>query len=735
MSNQPIDRQAGEGSAAPRFTEFPTTGYDEWRAAAEAALKGGSFEKRLITKTHEGIALQPMYRAEDVAGLPHIGSLPGFAPFARGTQVLGYKHAPWEVSQELANATPESFNQALRADLERGQTAVNMRLDLATLLGEDADATEPGRVGKGGLSVSCLGDVTEALAGIDLGQAPIFIQTGASGLPLLAMVLAMLEKQSRSAAKLRGCVGDDPLGELAGSGRLPRSLSGAYEDLAQLARWAAVNAPELRTVLVRGHPYHDGGGNAVQELAFAFATGVEYLRELQARGVSVDQAAPRVLFAFSLGSNLFMEIAKLRAARILWAKIVAAFDGSEDAQKMHIHTRTSGWNKTLYDSNVNMLRATTEAFSGVLGGCDSLHIGPKDEIACVPSDFSRRVARNTHTVLREEAGLTRAVDPAGGSWYVENLTDTLARKTWELFQDVEKQGGMAKALGAGFPQKQVAAVSDQRAKAYAQRRDIFVGTNMYPNPTDDPLTPEPIDHAALQQQRTTALKAFRQSTDADARRDALEKLTKATPDQRITTAVTAAAAGATLNDLWKALATGEQSDPVITPVAIKRGAEPFEDLRRRSEVFAERTGGLPKVFLANMGPIPQHKARADFSCSFLEVGAFEVIGNEGFETTDQAVQAAIASGAKAVVICSTDKTYPDLVPDLVKGLKSAKGDTVELSGGMALSGGVEQDIVVLIAGYPADHVEAFKAAGVDDFIHIRANCYELLTKLQNQMGV
>jgi len=718
MSNQTTDRQYGAGPDAPSFAEFPATGYDEWRAAAEAALKGGSFEKRLITKTHEGIALQPMYRAEDVADLPHLGSLPGCAPFVRGTQVLGYKQEPWEVSQELKDATPEAFNQALRADLERGQTAVNMRLDLATLSGEDADAAEPGLVGKDGLSVSCLDDLTTALDGVDLEQAPIFIQTGASGLPLLAMVLAMLAKQGRSGVRLRGCIGDDPLGELAGTGRLPRSLSGAYEDLAQLTRWATANAPDLRTVLVRGHPYHDGGGNAVQELAFALATGVEYLRELQARGVTVDQAAPRVLFAFSLGSNLFMEVAKLRAARMLWAKAVAAFGGGEEARKIHVHARTSGWNKTLYDPDVNMLRATTEAFSGVLGGCDSLHIGPKDEIARVPSDFSRRVARNTHTVLREEAGLTRAVDPAGGSWYLESLTDTLARKTWDLFREVEKQGGMAKALGAGFPQQQVATVSDQRAKACAQRRDIFVGTNMYPNPTDDPLTPEVLDHAALQQRRSVKLKVLREAVDADARQGALEKLAKASPDGRVEATVAAVTAGATLSDLCGTLATGEPADTQIEPVAIKRGAEPFETLRRRSEAFAARTGSLPKVFLANLGPIPQHKARADFSRGFLEVGAFEVIGNEGFGTTDQAVQAAIASGAQAVVICSTDKTYPELVPPLVKGIKAAKPDAL-----------------VLVAGYPADHVEVFKAAGVDDFIHIRANCYELLTNLQNRMGV
>jgi len=717
MSSHTTDRQSGAGPDAPSFTEFPTTSYDEWREVAEATLKGGSFEKRLITKTHEGIELQPMYRAEDVANLPHLNSLPGFAPFVRGTDVLGYKHKPWEVSQELKDATPEAFNEALRADLERGQTAINMRLDLATLLGEDADAAEPGFVGKDGLSISCLNDLTTALDGVDLEQTPIIIQAGASGLPPLVMVLAMLEKQGRSEAKLRGCIGGDPLGELAGTGRLPRSLNGAYEDMAQLTRWAAANAPNLRTILVRGHPYHDGGGNAIQELAFALATGVEYLREPQARGVSIDQAAPRILFAFSLGSNLFMEIAKLRAARMLWAKIIAAFGGNEDAQKMHIHARTSGWNKTLYDPNVNMLRATTEAFSGILGGCDSLHIGSKDEITGVPSDFSRRVARNAHTVLREEAGLTRAVDPAGGSWYVENLTDTLAAKSWDLFREVEKQGGMAKALSAGFPQKEVATVSEQRAKAYAQRRDIFVGTNMYPNPADKPLAPEALDHAALQQERTTKLKAFRQAVDAGTRQAALDKLAKASSDDRVTAAVVAVSAGATLGDLCGALATGEQADPVLTPVAIKRGAEPFETLRRRSEAFAARTGSPLKVFLANMGSIPQHKARADFSRGFLEVGAFEVIGNDGFETTDQACQAAIDSGAGAVVICSTDKTYPDLVPSLAKGVKTAKPDTL-----------------VLVAGYPADHVEAFKAAGVDDFIHIRANCYELLNKLQNKMG-
>lgn len=718
MSNQPTDQQSGEELSAPDFNEFPKPTYEEWREAAEAALKGGSFEKRLITATHEGLDLQPMYRAEDTTGSAHIGTMPGFAPYVRGTKPLGYKHEAWGVSQEIVNPTPETFNQALVGDLERGQTVVNMVLDVATLMGEDADVAEAGLVGKGGLSVSSLDDIGKALHGVDLQQTPVFIQTGASAIPIVSMVLALLDKQSRPKERLKGCIGSDPLGELARTGRLPRGMSGAYDDMAQLTAWAGANAPDLQTVLVRGHPYHDGGGNAVQELAFAMATSVEYLRELQARGISINQAAPRFMFAFSLGSNFFMEIAKLRAARMLWAKVVAAFGGGEDAQKMRIHARTSGWNKTLYDSNVNMLRTTTEAFSGVLGGCDSMHIGPVDEVARVPNDFTRRVARNTHTVLREEAGMTRAVDPAGGSWYVESLTDSMARRSWELFREVEKQGGMAKALQTGFPQEQVAGVAAQRAKAYAQRRDVFVGTNMYPNTSDEPLEDSAIDHSALQQTRAAELKAYRAAIDPEWRRSALEKLAAAPAESQIDTAVHAVLGGATLGDLCEALATGEQMDPLIEPVTIQRGAEAFEGLRRRSEAFAKSTGALPKVFLANMGPIPQHKARADFCRGFLEVGAFEVIGNDGFKTTEQAVDAAVNSGAPVIVICSTDKTYPELVPPLAKGIKEGKADAM-----------------VLVAGYPSEHIEAFKQAGVDDFIHIRANCYELLNKLQQHIGV
>ncbi|MCC9004076.1 MAG: acyl-CoA mutase large subunit family protein, partial [Candidatus Competibacter sp.] len=437
---------------------------------------------------------------------------------------------------------------------------------------------------------------------------------------------------------------------------------------------------------------------------------------MQARGLSIDDIAPRIRFSLSIGTNFFMEIARLRAARLLWAKIVQAFGGNEASQKMSLHARTSAWNQTVYDPHVNLLRATTEAFSGAVGGCDSLHISPFDELVRVPDEFSRRVARNTHTVLREESHITRTVDPAGGSWYVENLTDSVARKTWAIFQEVEKQGGMAKALETGWPQSQIAGTATKRAANLAKRKDIFVGTNMYPNLKETRLEPAPVDAWAVQSERAAALKQYRASADAGQKQTALDALAKG--GNAVETAIQAALAGASLGEIAQAARANAKPGPTANAVHAHRGAQAFEALRQAAETYTARIGQRPQVFLATMGPLTQHKARADFATAFVGVGGFETIYPAGFGTPDEAADAALASSAKAVVICSTDPTYPDIVPSLVQKLKKAA-----------------PDLVVMLAGYPADHVEAFKAAGVDDFIHLNANCQALLSTLQKKMGV
>jgi len=479
MSNQ---QQAD--AATPAFNEFPPTPYEEWRKVVDKFLKGAPFEKRLVTKTYEDIDLQPMYRQEDIEGLPHLDSLPGFAPYLRGTTPLGYVANSWDVAQELPYATPTALNEALRADLSRGQNAVNLVLDRPTLAGVDADQAEADDVGRGGLSISSVADLAQALDGVDLEAVPVYIQASTSALTFTALLAALVQKQGKSLAKVRGAIGMDPLGQLARDGRLPRDLDGVYDVMAQLAAWAKANAPQVQTITVQGSPYHNGGSSATQELAFVLATAVDYVRAMQARGLSIDDIAPRIRFSLSIGTNFFMEIARLRAARLLWAKIVQAFGGNEASQKMSLHARTSAWNQTVYlGLEPNRLRPARQPAARHHRG-----VFRRGRRLRQPAYLAvRRTASRTGRILpsRRSQHAHRAArgkphhSHRGGSWYVENLTDSVARKTWALFQEVEKQGGMAKALAAGWPQSQIAGTATKRAANLAKRKDIFVGTNGY----------------------------------------------------------------------------------------------------------------------------------------------------------------------------------------------------------------------------------------------------------------
>ena len=523
------------------FEEFPIPTYAEWRKEAEATLDGAPFEKKLVTRTFEGIDVQPIYRADDLAGLDHLGSLPGEAPYVRGTRTSN----AWRAEQEC-------------------------------------------------------------------GCAP----------------------------------GLDPLHGLI-SAKLEQPIEAAFDDLAK-----------ADAIAVNTRLYHNAGGNAVQELAFALATAVEYLRQNESRGVTVAQTASKLVFGFSMGADFFMAIAKLRAARLLWARVVAASGGDEEAQKMRIHASTSLWNKSKLDPYVNMLRNTTEAFAAVAGGTDSLYVGPFDQVVRPPDEFSQRIARNTQTILSEECHFDQVADPAGGSYYVEALTAQVASAAWAIFQQIEKQGGMLKALQSGIPQQQVKAVAAKKAEAVAQRRLSLVGTNVYANATEKPL--EGADPAYV-----------------------------------------------------PCHCGQNESCQGVETLSVRRGAEPFEKLRAAVSASSKR-----KVFLANMGPLRQHKARADFSTGFFQAGGYEVLENRGFQTVDEAAAAAAASGASTVVICSTDDTYPEIVPALAQKLKAANSG-----------------LFLVVAGYPKDQIDAFKQAGVDEFIHVRANCYEVLHGIAPKLGI
>ena len=698
--------------------DFPPTPHEEWQAAVEKQLKGKPFEKALVKKTYEGVPIQPMYFKRDLDDLPHVDAIPGFASYVRGAKAAGNRVTPWDIAQEVAEPDPDLLNKALVHDLNRGQNAIHIKLDAATKNGQDPDSAPAGEVGKSGVSMATVADVENIFENIDIPGIPVYMATGFSPIPVFALLMGFLKQNARDIKSMTGCIGCDPMETLISTGTLPIALSHGLDQMAALTQWGVENTPNLKTIVVNGATYRNDGANAVQEIAFSAATGAAYVRELMKRGMAVNDIGPRMVFHLGIGTDFFMEIAKFRAARMVWHNILEAFGAAESNRKMYIHSDTLQYHMTKIDPWVNMLRVTTETFSGIAGGCDSIHVGPFDEVIRKPNEFSRRIARNVQILLREEAHFDKVTDPAGGSWYIENITWELAQSAWKLFQEVEGLGGMMNTLKEGFPQTQVAEVAAARAKNVATRKDTIVGTNMYPNLTEKSLDIESFDHGAFQKTRISQLNTYREGTDTDHLKKALGALADEahhTSSDLVEKTIAAAMAGASIRDLTENIFTHRESIS-ITPLNIHRMSEPFERLREQTEAFIKKTGKTPKIFMANMGPLARHKPRSDFSTAFFSVAGYETIFNDGFQTPEEAAKAAAASDTQVVVICGTDDDYMDVVPPVTKGIKTAR-----------------PDVFVMVAGYSPKYAEAFKEAGVDEFIHIRANTLGILQHLQQYL--
>ncbi len=470
--------------------EFTPPTYEEWKENCIALLKGAPFDKKMYTKTYEGITFDPMYfrnTTEEI--LPRTSFFPGMDDFLRGSSPTGYIKTPWGIAQACDETLPEDTNELLKHETDKGSTIYNVVLDDATKAGIDArKAKAPG---KGGVSLTTLDDVHVLLDGLDFEKYPLYIYAGRTALPMLSLVAATLKASGKGTKDLRGFIAADPIGELAADGTSHEPLAVLYDEMAAAAKWALKNAPGLRTVLARSDVYSRGGANDVQETAYTISAAVTYLRELMARGLSIDEAASQIMFQFSMGANFFLQIAKLRAIRPIWAQIVEAFGGGAEAQRMHVHARPALFFKTVYDPYVNMLRNTTEIFSGVVGGLESYENEPFDEPIRKGDEFSRRIARNVQIILQEEFGMLSPIDPAGGSWAVERLTKQIKEKIWAEFQEVEKAGGIVADLQTKRPQQAIADILAQRFKNSELRRDRIVGNNMYPNMTEKPLDPRP----------------------------------------------------------------------------------------------------------------------------------------------------------------------------------------------------------------------------------------------------
>ena len=604
--------------------DFPPASYDQWRALAEADLKGASFQQKLVTHTYEGIEIQPLYTRRDQLGPREAVGLPGEPPFVRSSRPLGAVVGGWDLRQEHAHPDLTATNRAIIEDLEGGVTSIELRLDSASRDGLDPDDPVTAQTaGRDGLMAYSLADFDHALSGVRLDLVGVSLDAGTAFLPAAALLASLWKRRGLAPNQARGVFNADPWGELAREGELPYSPETARKLLADLAAWTAKSYPSVTAVGVDTSVYHQAGATAAQDVAFAVATGVEYLRAMIDAGLNIDSAARQMLFKFRLGTHHFLAISKLRAARRLWSRVVEVSGGSPAAGAMRIHARAGRRVLTRRDPYVNLLRNTAGVFAAGLGGAESITSVPFDSPIGLPSDLSRRIARNTLLILQEEAHLHRVIDPGGGSWFLERLTGQIAEKAWGIFQEIERQGGMLAALKSGWIAAEIDSAFAPRAKDIARRKEGITGVSEFPDVAQKPVRQPSIDMSALREAAAKRVAGVRRVSPS------LAQISNA--KDRTATAVDAAAGGASIGQIARAL--GFHEEPLeIVPVELRSFAGPFEELRDASDAWAAIHGKRPSVFLANMGPVSHHTARATYSKNFFEAGGFDVVTTMASET-------------------------------------------------------------------------------------------------------
>lgn len=676
-------------SDTERLNPFPPVTKSEWLAKVEADLKGASPD-RLRSKLPGGIEIEPLYTASDA---PSGSGFPGVYPFVRGAAPVG----GWLIRQEYDDPRAEVCKQQIAQDLQRGAEAIWLRIGP--------------RHGARALTVEALDDV---LGAVDLGSVSVVIDGGSDMLAVAAGYVALAERRGVAPDALSGGFAFDPIGLLAAEGCIRGGLGARLSELRDLAAWCAGNAPGLHAVDVSSDAYDRGGASSVQELAYTMATAVEYLRQLVGVGLSVDVAAKQIGFSFAVSGDFFVQIAKLRAARALWARLITAAGGAPESAAARIHARTSRFTMTQRDPWVNMLRVTAECTGAVLGGAQSVATLPFDAVIGSPDDLARRVARNTQIVLRDESHLDAVADPAGGSWFVESLTDSLARAAWKELQAVESLGGIVKALGSGRMVDAIGEVSALRRQSIAKRNTPIVGVSEFPKLDERPVVRERVSDEEINR----GLRATLEQLDVNAHRDVLVGLARLVNDTErdlgvLTNACIDAARGGT--DIYSLAAVLQHGQPDfhVEPIPAWRAAESWERLRDRSE----RREPRPTALLANLGPIPSHKARSTWAQNLLAAAGIEALGNDGFDSPAELGASWKSAGASLAVVCGSDEDYETMLEPAVAALKRA---------GCPL---------VLVAGRPGEQAAALREAGVSDFVFVGADVLRIMTEVLDSVGV
>ncbi|MFC4667794.1 methylmalonyl-CoA mutase [Seohaeicola nanhaiensis] len=664
---------------------------DTWRKAAEAEMRGRSADT-LTWHTLEGIPVAPLYTEEDTAGLPHLGSLPGEAPFTRGVKATMYAGRPWTIRQYAGFSTAEESNAFYRRNLAAGQQGVSVAFDLATHRGYDSDHPRvTGDVGKAGVAIDSVEDMKILFDGIPLDKVSVSMTMNGAVIPILANFIVTGEEQGHSRKVLSGTIQNDILKEFMVRNTYVYPPEPSMRIVADIIEYTANEMPKFNSISISGYHMQEAGANLVQELAYTLADGREYVRTAIARGMDVDAFAGRLSFFFAIGMNFFMEAAKLRAARLLWHRIMSEFNPKDPKSAMlRTHCQTSGVSLQEQDPYNNVIRTAYEAMSAVLGGTQSLHTNALDEAIALPTDFSARIARNTQLILQEETGVTHVVDPLAGSYYVEKLTHDLAEAAWKLIEEVEEMGGMTKAVASGMPKLRIEETAATRQALIDRGEEVVVGVNKYRKDKEDPIDILSIDNDAVRASQIARLERVRASRDAAACQAALDEVSRVAAEggNLLAAAVEAARARATVGEISMAMEKvfGRHRAEVKTLAGVYgaayEGDEGFAAIQKSVEQFAEDEGRRPRMLVVKMGQDGHDRGAKVIATAFADIG-FDVDVGPLFQTPEEAAQDAIDNDVHVVGISSQAAGHKTLAPQLVQALKDqGAGDIIVICGGV-----------------------------------------------------
>ncbi|WP_370275731.1 methylmalonyl-CoA mutase [Roseovarius indicus] len=664
---------------------------DDWREIAEKELKNRTLDD-LTWKTLEGIDVSPVYTAEDVEGLDHLGSIPGEAPFTRGVKATMYAGRPWTIRQYAGFSTAEESNAFYRRNLAAGQQGVSVAFDLATHRGYDRDHPRvTGDVGKAGVAIDSVEDMKILFDGIPLDQVSVSMTMNGAVIPILASFIVAGEEQGHDKSVLSGTIQNDILKEFMVRNTYVYPPEPSMRIVADIIEFTAWEMPRFNSISISGYHMQEAGANLVQELAFTLADGREYVRAAIHRGMDVDKFAGRLSFFFAIGMNFFMEAAKLRAARLLWHRVMSEFEPKNPRSSMlRTHCQTSGVSLQEQDPYNNVVRTAYEAMSAVLGGTQSLHTNALDEAIALPTDFSARIARNTQLILQEETGVTNVVDPLAGSYYVEKLTHDLAEKAWALMEEVEEMGGMTKAVASGMPKLRIEETAATRQAMIDRGDEVIVGVNKYRKEKEDPIDILSIDNNEVRRSQIAALERIRANRDEAACTAALEELERRAKEggNLLEGAVEAARARATVGEISMSMEKvfGRHRAEVKTLAGVYgaayEGDDGFAAIQKSVEEFATEEGRRPRMLVVKMGQDGHDRGAKVIATAFADIG-FDVDVGPLFQTPDEAAQDAIDNDVHVVGISSQAAGHKTLAPQLIDALKEKDaGDIIVICGGV-----------------------------------------------------